>query len=221
MRAGRPFGARRAPATEPFALRSVERAVFTMPRRPIQLALLALAAVLAVPAAPGSASPVPSKRVVKLEESGSGGAVLASLRGRTLYSLSVEKHGRFKCEAACLSAWHPLLISEGVRPMGPVKLGTVKRPEGSFQVTYRGLPLYTFAEDTAKGETNGEGLKDVGTWHAARPPAQPSQPTQPEPAPTEPSPPSTPPTTPTPPQGESPPKTSPSEPPYQYPPYGY
>jgi hypothetical protein len=33
-------------------------------------------------------------------------------------------------------------------------------------VTYKGMPLYTFAQDRAPGEANGQGFKDVGTWGA-------------------------------------------------------
>jgi predicted lipoprotein with Yx(FWY)xxD motif len=183
--------------------------------RPIRLALLVLVAVLAVPGAAALAGSPPTKRVVKLEESESGGPLLANLKGRTLYSLSVEKHGKFICTAGCLSMWHPLVVPQGARPTGPVKLGTVERPDGRIQVTYRGRPLYSFAEDTKTGETNGEGIKDVGTWHAAKPgDSSAPQPTQPEPYPS-----TTYPTT-APPQ-ETPPQSPPAEPPYEYPPYGY
>jgi secreted repeat protein with Y-X4-D motif len=47
-------------------------------------------------------------------------------------------------------------------------------------VTYRGRPLYHFVEDVRPGETNGEGFKDVGTWHAASGSAPTAAP-QPEP----------------------------------------
>lgn len=100
--------------------------------------------------------------------------LLATLGGRTLYSLSVERHGRFVCTEAsgCTSIWHPLTVAAGVVPQGPVKLGTVARPDGTLQVTYRGAPLYTFGGDRKPGQTKGEGLKDVGTWHAAVVPRQ-------------------------------------------------
>jgi len=109
-----------------------------------------------------------SKAVVK-EGKVKGKTVLTNLAGHTLYSLSSETHGKFSCTkpSGCLSIWHPLKIAGGVKPAGPVKLGTVKRPEGGLQVTYRGRPLYSFVEDTKPGQANGEGVKDVGTWHAA------------------------------------------------------
>ena len=34
-------------------------------------------------------------------------------------------------------------------------------------MTYRGLPLYTFNEDTKRGDVKGNGFKDVGTWLVA------------------------------------------------------
>jgi predicted lipoprotein with Yx(FWY)xxD motif len=92
--------------------------------------------------------------------------ILTTKNGHTLYSLSAEHGKTFICTAGCLSVWHPLTVPPGVRPLGPVKLGTVTRPEGATQVTYHGRPLYTFAEDVAAGETGGQGFKDVGTWGA-------------------------------------------------------
>jgi predicted lipoprotein with Yx(FWY)xxD motif len=121
----------------------------------------------------GGGAPVPAKGgKVKLEIERVGGKrVLAAANGHTLYSLSVEKKGKFICtqSSGCLTLWKPLLVPSGGSVVGPanVKLGSIKRPEGSRQVTYRGRPLYTFVEDHGPGKANGEGFKDVGTWHAA------------------------------------------------------
>jgi predicted lipoprotein with Yx(FWY)xxD motif len=107
------------------------------------------------------------KRVAKAVRS-HGKTLLATTKGRTLYSLSAERHGKFICTASsgCTSIWIPLTVASGVVPKGPVKLGTVHRPEGTVQVTYHGHPLYRFASDKRPGQTKGEGLEDVGTWHA-------------------------------------------------------
>lgn len=108
-------------------------------------------------------------RVVKETQSKElGHKILTNKRGRTLYSLSAEKNGKFICdESACLTLWKPLTVPAGVKPLGPVRLGTIVRPDGRTQVTYRGLPLYRFTGDSKPGDVSGEGIRDVGVWHAA------------------------------------------------------
>lgn len=146
--------------------------------------LLVLALLVAV-GAPQVLAAKSSKRVAaEAENSALDKTVLTTTKGRTLYSLSVEKNGKFICTASCLSVWHPLMVPAGVRPTGPVKLGTVERPEGGTQVTYKGRPLYRFGGDSKAGQANGEGIKDVGTWHAASPPQKAAEPApQPQPQP--------------------------------------
>jgi predicted lipoprotein with Yx(FWY)xxD motif len=98
--------------------------------------------------------------------SSSLGTILVNGQGMTLYHLGDEVNGKFICtSSACLSVWHPVVPPSSGAPSGEVgSLGTVKRPEGTMQVTYRGTPLYTFTQDKQPGETNGQGIKDVGTW---------------------------------------------------------
>ncbi|MGN6588183.1 MAG: COG4315 family predicted lipoprotein [Solirubrobacterales bacterium] len=147
---------------------------------PIRIALLT-AAALALSLATGVYAMQPSKVVAKEADNATlGRTVLTTTKGRTLYSLSVETHGKFICTGSCLASWKPLVVPAGVTPKGPVKLGTIKRPDGRTQVTFKGHPLYSFNGDVKPGETNGEGLKDVGTWHAARV-AKTSAPPAPEP----------------------------------------
>jgi predicted lipoprotein with Yx(FWY)xxD motif len=94
--------------------------------------------------------------------------VLVDRNGHTLYDLSVERHGRFICTTKfCLSLWHPFVVAKGTKPTGAVPLGTIKRPDGHIQVTYKGAPLYTFVQDAKLGDVKGEGFMDVGVWHAA------------------------------------------------------
>jgi predicted lipoprotein with Yx(FWY)xxD motif len=151
--------------------------------RAVGLVVLALALAAAAIAAGAMAQSGASKRVVKEAENAPlAKTVLTTTTGRTLYSLSVERNGKFICTGSCLSVWHPLMVPAGVKPTGPVKLGTIARPEGGTQVTYKGRPLYRFGGDTKADEANGEGIKDVGTWHAATPPQRKAEPT-PQPAP--------------------------------------
>ena len=105
------------------------------------------------------------KRVVKTAKVG-GRTILVNRNGMTLYHLSVERRGHFICTTgACLAEWHPLVVARGVTPTGVKSLSLVKRPDGRRQVAYKGGPLYTFDEDKKPGDTNGNGFKDVGTWH--------------------------------------------------------
>jgi predicted lipoprotein with Yx(FWY)xxD motif len=153
-------------------------------RSSIRLALCATAlAALLVPALAGAGQA--SKPVVKQTANPTlGRTILITTKGRTLYSLSAETKGRFICTGACASTWRPLVLPAGVKPTGPVKLGTIERPDGRTQVTFKGRPLYSFSGDSKAGDVNGEGIKDVGTWHAAvtaKAAPQPEPQPQPEP----------------------------------------
>jgi len=131
----------------------------------------AIAALAAVGIFSSFAAATTTKRVVKEANNPSlGKTVLTADNGLTLYSLSAETNGKFICKGSCLKDWHPLVVAKGVKPTGPVSLGTIKRPDnGMRQVTFKGKPLYTFDDDKKKGDAKGEGIKDVGTWHAATP----------------------------------------------------
>ncbi len=115
---------------------------------------------------PATQSSSSSSAVAVKTASSSLGTILVDSQGMTLYHLSGEQGGKFICTStACLGVWHPLIAPSSGAPSGEgVSLGTVKRPEGTVQVTYKGTPLYTFAQDRQAGETNGQGIKDVGTW---------------------------------------------------------
>jgi predicted lipoprotein with Yx(FWY)xxD motif len=110
-----------------------------------------------------------SNAVIKTASDSSLGTILVDNQGMTLYHLSGEQNGKFICTSAgCVGVWHPLAAPSAGAPSGAVgSLGTVKRPDGTVQVTYKGAPLYTFTGDRQPGETKGQGIKDVGTWSAA------------------------------------------------------
>ena len=102
--------------------------------------------------------------------------VLVDAEGRTLYTAEVEQDGQILCIDACASFWEPVIAAQAdveatSNSVGSGDLGVVERPDGETQLTYDGLPLYTFAEEGA-GELQGDGFTDdfQGThfeWAAA------------------------------------------------------
>jgi predicted lipoprotein with Yx(FWY)xxD motif len=105
-----------------------------------------------------------------------GTGVLADPEGRTLYTAAVEEGGRILCVEACTSFWEPVVASPDAAESAAAELdadlGVVDRPEGDQQLTFNGLPLYTFTEEAA-GQLEGDGFVDdfQGTqfeWEAAR-----------------------------------------------------
>ena len=160
---------------------------FALSRRQNHLAaagLVALAMVVFIAGVAQGAGKASKRVVATAQNAALGKTVLTSLKGRTLYSLSVEKNGKFICTASCLSVWHPLVVPAGVKPTGPVKLATILRPDMKVtQVTFKGKPLYRFGGDAKAGDDKGEGIEDVGTWHAAttaatKPPPEPQPPVE-------------------------------------------
>lgn len=93
------------------------------------------------------------------------GPVLADSKGLTLYWYAKDTKMTSACTGSCATAWPPLLgkpaAAMGVRLVG--KFGTIKRANGMLQATYKGHPLYTYAADSAPGQTKGNGLG--GIWH--------------------------------------------------------
>jgi predicted lipoprotein with Yx(FWY)xxD motif len=91
---------------------------------------------------------------------------LVDARGMTLYTF--EHDGLLAssmCNGACAVLWPPLVATDAGRPQGEWRI--VQRDDGRRQWTYKGRPLYTFAQDRRPGEHGGEGFRNV--WHVARP----------------------------------------------------
>jgi predicted lipoprotein with Yx(FWY)xxD motif len=112
---------------------------------------------------------------VKTAEVGTLGKVVVSSSGRTLYHYTDEKRGKVACTGACVKLWPPLLVKAGAKPVaGPgitaSKLGVLKRPDGTFQVTYGAFGLYRYAGDKKAGDANGEAVESA--WYAVSPAAK-------------------------------------------------
>lgn len=107
---------------------------------------------------------------VKVAKESGLGKVLVNSAGHTLYLFTPDHQKKPTCSGACASAWPPLDVKGKPTGGSGVKsslLGTVKGKNGKTQVTYNHWPLYTFADDSAAGQHNGEGLSSFGgTWYA-------------------------------------------------------
>jgi predicted lipoprotein with Yx(FWY)xxD motif len=93
------------------------------------------------------------------------GKVLVDAKGRTLYMLTADKHGKSSCDGQCASFWPPMIASSSHVTSTGLKaslLRTTMRTDGRLQVSYNGHPLYRFAKDTKAGQTNGQGLNAFG-----------------------------------------------------------
>jgi predicted lipoprotein with Yx(FWY)xxD motif len=130
----------------------------------LKIALVIAAAALIVTA--GLAAAATSATSVGVSQS-KFGRILVDGHGRSLYLFDRDRNRKSSCYGGCAGEWPPLIVSGKPHATSGVKaalLGRTKRRDGRWQVTFRGHPLYTFAGDAAKGQTNGEGLDDFGGW---------------------------------------------------------
>jgi predicted lipoprotein with Yx(FWY)xxD motif len=125
---------------------------------------LATAAAGLAPSLTGAAS------TVKIGNS-SLGRVLTDSKGMTLYTSNRDTAGSGKSGVTgpVLAAWPALILASGnpVKPDGlSGDLALITRDDGSKQVTYKGLPLYSWQNDKAPGDVTGQG---VGGFSVAMP----------------------------------------------------
>jgi predicted lipoprotein with Yx(FWY)xxD motif len=136
------------------------------------LTITAAVVFLLVSVAIAEATPAPRSATVTTARTGLG-RVVADGGGRTLYLFENDTTTRSTCSGTCAVYWPPLLTGGGAVVIKGVQrslLGTIRRPDGTRQVTYAGHPVYRFSGDTTRGQTNGEGLHDFGAgWYALAP----------------------------------------------------
>ena len=111
--------------------------------------------------APAASAPAASGADVNLGTAGSG-PILTGANGLTLYSHTGDSATVSTCTAGCATAWPPLTVTGGGQPTAANgvtgTLGTLTRDDGSIQVTYNGMPLYFWMNDTKPGDVTGDGV---------------------------------------------------------------
>jgi predicted lipoprotein with Yx(FWY)xxD motif len=128
-------------------------------------AAVAAAAAFAV----GATGSTGVKATISVASNGTLGKIVVGSTGHTLYHFTGDHGKHVACTGVCAATWPPLLVGKTAKPLGGAgitgaKLGTIARPDGSLQVTYNGLTLYTYSGDAKRGQANGEGLENK--WFA-------------------------------------------------------
>jgi predicted lipoprotein with Yx(FWY)xxD motif len=137
-----------------------------------KLTKVALAA-LAVLAISGSTAVAANEamrpRLVTTIQDKALGQVLTTSNKQAIYVWNSEPKGKIRCTGACAKAWPPVLVKKGVVvPMHYAGIkgdfGTLRRPDGSRQLTLDRRALYTYAH-----EKPGQVLcNDVDNWFAVK-----------------------------------------------------
>src|SRR2546421_12455390 len=121
-----------------------------MKRVPLLVAPVLLAVFLAPAALSTGAGRAPAIRYLDDRF----GPIPATPGRQALYYWSVEKRagGKVRCTGACAQAWPPLLVRSRAAVRARVRgirgrFGVTRRPDGRLQVTFSGLPVYTYANE--------------------------------------------------------------------------
>jgi len=111
--------------------------------------------------------PSPGTQVLIVQHS-SLGWVLAEANGRVVYTYGGDsKGGSPTCTGSCAAVWPAVtgLPMAGPADTLPGQLGTVSMSNGAKQITYDGMPLYTF-KGAKPLSTKGNGVE--GKWHVIK-----------------------------------------------------
>jgi predicted lipoprotein with Yx(FWY)xxD motif len=135
--------------------------------RAIAAAFVAMFALAVFGAGPAGAAT--KKTTVKVATVPGVGAVLVNPAGKTLYTLTDANGAAIACTGPCLSLWPPAMVSANAKVTAPKGVKSLSATKDTHQVTWKALPLYTYAGDQTKNVANGEGLMGFGgTWHAVK-----------------------------------------------------
>jgi predicted lipoprotein with Yx(FWY)xxD motif len=142
-------------------------------RRVACVAALAVAAAALVLAAPSFGS----RSATVTTRASSYGTILFDGRGFVLYVFTRDSRTHSLCTGACAKAWPPYLARGRLEASaGAVAklLGTIRRADGTTQITYAGRPLYYYVGDRMPGQILCQDVSEYGgRWLVVRPTGKP------------------------------------------------
>jgi predicted lipoprotein with Yx(FWY)xxD motif len=103
------------------------------------------------------------------------GTFIVAMNGMTLYKYANDTPGTSTCTGQCATVWPPYTIAAneassslaGVGGSVGGQVSVITRADGSYQVTYNGMPLYFYSKDVNVGDTTGQGVG--GVWSVVSP----------------------------------------------------
>jgi len=125
----------------------------------------------AEPSASASPSETTAEAVDAMVADSDLGEIIVDGEGMSVYMFDKDTKDAdvSACTGDCLVAWPPVLtaseepVVEGID--GTV--GTIETPEGDYQLTVDGWPLYYYQKDVAPGDVTGQAVGDV--WWVVAP----------------------------------------------------
>lgn len=117
--------------------------------------------------------------MIAIAEAEGVGSYLVDGEGRALYILEGGESGeggetvRSDCTGECAVEWPPLTTTadpQAGEGIDAELLSSVVRQDSTRQVTYDGMPLYYYHDDTAPGDIKGQDVHDAwGSWYLISP----------------------------------------------------
>jgi predicted lipoprotein with Yx(FWY)xxD motif len=91
-------------------------------------------------------------------------AIRTSPQNLPVYVFDDDAPGKSNCNAGCVGAWTPVVVTGTSKPFGPWSI--IERDDHRRQWAYKGHPLYTYFTDTP-GKPTGDNQE--GKWHLFEP----------------------------------------------------
>jgi predicted lipoprotein with Yx(FWY)xxD motif len=113
-------------------------------------------------------TPATAAATVQAADNATYGDILVDAGGMTLYLLTQDSPTFSACSGSCAALWPPLTVTGTPTLAAGLSgtLSTLKRSDGTLQVAYNGMPLYTFAGDKQPGDANGQCAD--GVWFVVK-----------------------------------------------------